>query len=445
MKTPICDFVGKYVSSDAVRLHMPGHKGHPFTGAEPYDITEIDGADVLYSAEGIIKESEAVAASLFGTALTKYSTEGSSLAIRAMLYLSLMAAKSEGRRPLVAAGRNAHKTFMTAAALLDLDVLWLYGEDSSLISCRITPGYLDTFIANCDNRPIAVYITAPDYLGNTADIKALAGVCHRYGVMLLVDNAHGAYLNFLSESRHPMALGADMCCDSAHKTLPVLTGGAYLHISKIAPSVFCDMAESAMSLFASTSPSYLILQSLDSANRYVADGYKERLTALSNRIGKLKAHLTANGYTVHGDEPIKLTLMPKAYGYTGDELAEILLSENIVCEFHDPDHLVMMFTPEISDDDINRVEKALLSVPQRHPIDSKPPIIRSARRTTSVREAMLAPSEEIAVANALGRVLASANVSCPPAVPIAICGEVVCEAAIAAFRYYGIEKIRVVK
>lgn len=445
MKTPICDFVKGYAESNALRLHMPGHKGHSYLGAEPYDITEIDGADVLYSADGIIKESEAVAASLFGTALTKYSAEGSSLAIRAMLYLSLMAAKSEGRRPLVAAGRNAHKVFMTAAALLDFDILWLYGEGGGLVSCRITPKYLEDFFASSADRPTAVYITSPDYLGNTADIKALAEVCHRHGVMLIVDNAHGAYLNFLPESRHPTFLGADMCCDSAHKTLPVLTGGAYLHISKNAPSVCCDMAESAMSLFASTSPSYLILQSLDGANRYILEGYKERLSETSHRVGRLKCTLTDHGYDTVGDEPIKLTLMPKSYGYTGDELAEILLSENIVCEFHDPDHLVMMFTPEISEDETSRVEKALLSVLRRHPIDSNPPIIRSASRVMSVREALLAPSEEIAVTDALGRVLASANVSCPPAVPVAVCGEVLDEAAIEAFRYYGIEKIRVVK
>lgn len=82
-------------------------------------------------------------------------------------------------------------------------------------------------------KPAAVYITSPDYLGNLADIGGMSDVCRKYGVLLIVDNAHGAYLHFLPKPEHPLDLGAEMCCDSAHKTLPVLTGGAYLHISQM--------------------------------------------------------------------------------------------------------------------------------------------------------------------------------------------------------------------
>lgn len=85
-------------------------------------------------------------------------------------------------------------------------------------------------------RPFGVYITSPDYLGGVQDIAALAEVCKDFGVPLLVDNAHGAYLRFLPQGgQHPIALGAAMCCDSGHKTLPVVTGGAYLHLGKNAP------------------------------------------------------------------------------------------------------------------------------------------------------------------------------------------------------------------
>ena len=136
MNTPICDFVRRYAESGALRLHMPGHKGFGTLGVEHLDITEIDGADSLYEASGIIRESEQNASALFGCD-TYYSTEGSSLCIRAMLYLAVLHAQSRRRKPLIATGRNAHKTFLSAAALLDFDVMWLYPhQDESYLSCR---------------------------------------------------------------------------------------------------------------------------------------------------------------------------------------------------------------------------------------------------------------------------------------------------------------------
>ena len=138
---PICEFVRRYRYSGALRMHMPGHKGTALLGPEPLDLTEIEDADVLYHAEGIIRESEANAAALFGTKKTVYSAEGSSLCIRAMLYLALLHARANHKKPVIAAGRNAHKVFMTAAALLDLDIRWIYGTES-VISCAITPSQL---------------------------------------------------------------------------------------------------------------------------------------------------------------------------------------------------------------------------------------------------------------------------------------------------------------
>ena len=129
---------------------------------------------------------------------TLYSTEGASQCIRGMLYLLALRAKQLGRKPLIAAGRNAHKTFLTAAALLDLQVQWLYPEDAcGYLSCDLTAAQLDTYLEKAEEKPVAVYLTSPDYLGNTADIGALAQVCHKHGALLAVDNAHGAYLRFL--------------------------------------------------------------------------------------------------------------------------------------------------------------------------------------------------------------------------------------------------------
>lgn len=443
MNTPVCDFVSSYRASNPLRLHMPGHKGIPLLGMEPLDITEIPGADELYHADGILLESENNASSLFGTRRTFYSTEGSSLPIRAMLYLICLHAARQGRQPQIAAGRNAHKVFITAAALLNIRVDWLYPEtQKDLISCEITPSQLDAFLGSSDVD--AVYLTSPDYLGNMADISGIAQVCRAHGCLLLVDNAHGAYLRFLPESLHPMDFGADLCCDSAHKTLPALTGGAYLHISSGAPAEFAEEAEQALALFASTSPSYLILQSLDRVNRYLAEGYSARLASAVTDWSRVKRILRESGFCLAGAEPLKLTILPKMRGYTGCELAELLERENIWCEFFDPDHLVLMLPVDYPEELPQHLLDALLSLPVREPIAEIPPALARGVAVLTPHEALMCPSCQILTGQALGRVMASPTVSCPPAIPIVACGERIDAWAVEAMKYYGIEKIRVV-
>lgn len=444
MDTPIYDFVKTYSESRNIRLHMPGHKGVPFLGPEDRDITEIDGADNLYTPDGIIKASENNASALF-ECRTYYSTEGSSLCIRAMLCLALGAKCSAGIRPVVLAARNAHKTFITAAALLDFDVHWIYpGAQDSYHSITLTPAMVEQGLQSSTVLPSAVYITSPDYLGKIADIRAIAEVCHRYDVPLLIDNAHGAYLRFLPESLHPMDLGADMCCDSAHKTLPVLTGGAYLHVGGRFAGLGAQTVKNALSLFGSTSPSYLILQSLDLANPYM-ETLPDRLSAMLPDIYSLKSELSSHGFTLCGQEPLKLTLSMAGYGYTGDEAADILRSQGIVCEFHDRDFLVFMLTPQNDTADLEALKKALLSLPKKE--KRVPPTFSfsAPKQAISIREAYFQPSEVLPVNECAGRILALPNVGCPPAVPIVMCGELIDDDAIRLFHYYNMEFCTVVR
>ena len=440
MNTPICDFVKNYAASSVSRLHMPGHKGAPVLGCEALDITEVEGADVLYRSGGIIRASEDNAAALFGTARTVYSAEGSSLCIRGMLYLAM---QHTGRRTFLA-GRNAHSTFVTACALLDADVQWLYGAGGGITACALTADAVADALDGMDEPPAAVYVTSPDYVGNTLSISALADVCHARGVLLLVDNAHGAYLKFLPQDRHPITLGADLCCDSAHKTLPVLTGGAYLHVSRRVAALG-DGAEHAMSLFASTSPSYLILQSLDAANPYLAGAYPADLAACCGRVAALKQALTAHGYALVGDEPLKVTMATKEYGYRGDAVAAYLAEQGMVCEFADPDYVVMMFSVANAAADTARVAQALCTLPRRAAIPSTLPVVTPPVAAMGLRAALFAPAETVAVTDAVGRVLATPTVGCPPAVPVLVGGEVVDVSAARVFAYYGYDSVRVVK
>ena len=443
MNTPICDFVWDYAALQPARLHMPGHKGRG--AVERLDITEIPGADVLYHPTGIILESEKNAAALFGTRRTVYSAEGSSLSIRAMLFLAMQDALQTGKKPRIAAGRNAHKVFITAAALLNLDVQWLYPENSGdLLTCSITPEGLEKTL--CTGDPVtAVYITSPDYLGNVADIAGLSCVCRRYGCLLLVDNAHGAYLRFLPGERHPIAQGADLCCDSAHKTLPVLTGGGYLHISHHAPAEFDVLADSAMALFASTSPSYLILQSLDAANKAIAGAWREQLLHAAEVWAGVKAKIAALGFRLTGQEPMKLTVMPKQCGYTGEQLAEILEQQNIYCEFADPDYLVLMLPVEFMPDLPERLCAAFAAIPHRPEISTPAPVLKRTVRLLTPHEALFGAAECVETSAALGRIMADPTVSCPPAIPVVCCGERIDAWAVEAMQYYGITQVRVLR
>ena len=293
METPIADFVRRYADSGMIRAHMPGHKGKPFLGCETLDITEIQGADSLYEAEGIIRRSESYAGELFGSGRTVYSTEGSSQCIRAMLYLALTC--GNGSRTVVAA-RNVHRAFVYSAALLDFEIVWLWPEcSSSLCGCPVSPDTLERTLAEMPAPPAAVYLTSPDYLGGMADISALAEVCRKHGTLLAVDNAHGAYLKSLPRSLHPMDLGADLCSDSAHKTLPAPGQTALLFSSDRFPQ---QALRRAAALYGSSSPSYVFLAALDVCRAWMEEtgerAYRktaaavERLRARGVRAGLIK-------------------------------------------------------------------------------------------------------------------------------------------------------------
>lgn len=444
MTTPLADFLRAYAASGTARLHMPGHKGRGPLGCEAWDLTEISGADSLYEAAGVIARSEENAAALFGSAATFYSTEGSTQCVKAMLFLALQN-RPAGTPPVVLAARNVHKSFVHAAALLDFEPLWLWPEEgtSSLCACPVAAEGLDRALSALDAPPAAVYITSPDYLGNMADIPALAEVCRRYKTPLLADNAHGAYLRFLSPSRHPLDLGADLACDSAHKTLPVLTGGAYLHISKTAPAAFRENARAALALFGSTSPSYLTLASLDLCSRYLSENYPARLAEAVRRLEALGKTISANGWQVEPSDPLRLTLRAPS-GLTGLDLADRLRRGGAECEYADRDFLVLMTTPENGPEDLARVSAALgENRAPAAPAVSLP--LAKGERVLSIREALFAPQESVPAEESLGRVCGAPTVGCPPAVPIAVSGERIGPEALALFRYYGVKRVDVLK
>lgn len=443
MNTPLYDFVSSYAQSGTLRMHMPGHKGKAYdsllSDAYRCDITEITGAGNLFENEGIIAESEKNASELFGTAATFYSASGSTLCIQAMLGLM----KRENRR--VFAVRNVHRAFLSACALLDITPEWIYPEyEDTVVSGQINLKTVEKMLENTENA--CLYVTSPDYLGAVADIKSLAEICHRHGAVLLVDNAHGALLPFYSENMHPVHLGADMCCDSAHKMLPALTGAAYLHLGSLR---YADEVKDAMLMFASTSPSYLVTCSLDLCNRYISDRISSRLSEAENLIAELRS-LAGRKYVIEypafKTEPLHFTINAAKSGTTGEFLAEKLRENGIEYEYSDSIYIVMLFSPEDDREAYLRVAGVLDSI-EFEPCfaETEKLYFPEPERVMSVREAFFSPSEEIPVFKAAGRICAGINVPCPPAVPVAVSGERISPELVSVMLRHGIKTVRVVK
>lgn len=447
MSAPIYEFAKNYAESGVSRFHMPGHKGKPLHGLEPLDLTEIRGADYLFGAEGIIAESEARTAALYGAAKTLYSTEGSSLCIKTMLAIADHCRADKSKRMLVMAPRNVHKAFINACILLDIDVEWVYPAEKSrsLCSSGVTAHDIWASFRRCPREIDAVYITSPDYLGFIADIPAIAEVCKSYRVPLIVDNAHGAYLKFLDTDTHPITLGADMCCDSAHKTLPCYTGGAMLHISQNAPAGFVECSKLMMSLFASTSPSYLIMQSLDLCAEYLAGDYRKALAETAARTELCKQRLNAMGWRTIGDEKCKITIASAERGISGDSLGDILRKNKIEPEYTDPDLAVLMTTPFNTEEDFIRLEAAMADIRPAEGTDLQFDGIPEAIVRMPIREAAFLLQQEVPVDEAAGRICGMTVTSCQPSVPIAVSGEEITPDIISILKRYGISAISVLR
>ena len=439
MTTPIIDFLHSYEKNISLRLHMPGHKGkfwiHPLAECHLMDITEVKGADSLYEAEGIIAESERNAAEVFSVKHTFYSAGGSTLGIQTMLSAVV------GENGKIVAARNAHRAFVNTCALIDADVIWVTGENADVISSSVTPSDIEKALSE-EKDVSAVYITSPDYYGRIADIKGISEVCKKYNVPLIVDNAHGSHLAFLDENQHPITLGADICCDSAHKTLPVLTGGAYIHTTS---DEYASLIKEKQSLYGSSSPSYLILASLDCCNWTLSESGKKLMQMQSENMRKLKSRLSP-AWSFIGDDVLHLTVEAYKAGLSGNDLAERLRENGIECEYSDEYYTTFLFSLMDDEEDYNALAEAMEKIIQPKILirkDETPFIL--PEKAMSIRKATFSESEKVAVDDAEGRICAHNITHCPPCIPIVVAGEVIDKNSVNILKRYSISEINVVK
>lgn len=432
---PLTTFLEKYRNSGTIRVHMPGHKGRSLpefpalAHLYAWDITEIHGADSLFEAEGILLQGEQRTAAVYGSGACCWSVGGSTLCIQAML------AQMRAEERTVIAVRTVHRAFLNACILLGLEVQWVFPRRGGVISGEYATEDFAQALAGATARgkKPCVYVTSPDYLGNMQDIAALAAACHEHNAPFLVDNAHGAHLAFLSENRHPMALGADYCCDSAHKTLPALTGAAILHCRDAARAA--DMKRH-MQLFGSTSPSYPILQSLEGCTDYLAHEGGEAIRACAQRAAALREALV-DKYAFVGTEPLHLTIAAD-----GNDLACQLRERGVECEYADASHIVLLLSPAMTEGDFAGLQRALQDCSPRTPVPV-PPLPAQAEIVCDMRTAALSAWVSVPLEEAEGRICGPVQVPCPPAVPICVSGERITRPWLELMRFYGLREAAV--
>ncbi|MDD5953050.1 MAG: DegT/DnrJ/EryC1/StrS family aminotransferase [Oscillospiraceae bacterium] len=443
-QTPLVNALRRHQAKRQAAFHTPGHKGNP--SALPKDLlsldfTELPDTDSLFEASGPILAAERHAAKVLGTHRTLFSAGGCTLCIQAMLRLVSMHEKRK-----IIASRVLHRSAVNTMALLDLEPVWLMPTPNAGpgVPGRVTA---QTVAQALQAHPDAgaVYLTSPDYFGVLSPIQEIAAVCRQFSVPLLVDNAHGAHLFYTSQP-HPLTAGAAMTADSPHKTLPVLTGGAWLHLSD---DRFDDSAKDAMALFGSTSPSYPIMASLDLCADWLSRHGKEAYPVLEQQVAALKEKARALGYTLpQGDcDPTRLSLGTGQLSLDGVALAQQFRQNGVEPEHWDSDNIVFIATPWNTPEELDRLSLAMERAAQTSPAPRKthPPLPSLPKAVLSPRQAMFAPWEVVPLSQAVGRIASDAACPCPPGVPVVMPGERITEEITSFLHRYGFLTAKVVK
>ena len=471
----------EYAGSDAYPFHMPGHKRREITDGipggfpDPYgiDITEIDGFDNLHHAEGILKDAMDEAAAIYGTDRSWYLVNGSTCGI-----LSAVFATTENGGKILTA-RNCHKAVYHAIYLNRLEAEYLYPEEitefgiNGGIRAEDVRKALEKDAMRCAGNSgdvrgkitkiQAVLITSPTYEGVVSDIRAIADAAHEYGIPLIVDEAHGAHLEYADQChsfpKSALEYGADIVIQSLHKTLPCFTQTAILHVK--GKFVDQDRVSRYLSMFQTSSPSYLFMAGMERCIRYMdGDGrngmvrYEERLEHFMERMEGLQVlevldrEICGKYRTVAGWDPSKIVVSTmRAEDFHGEELAETLRRKyHLEMEMTAPEYVIAMTSLMDTEEGFERLGTALLEIDGalRHCVESEqqkekgeskgkkrcetPEATESKVshpvRRTLICEAMDADTERTALQDTVGKVSAEFVYLYPPGIPIITPGEV---------------------
>lgn len=431
-----------------VSLHTPGHKNNfsKLNELWDFDYTELPDTDSLFEASGAILNSEKFASKVFDTKQTLFSAGGCTLCIQAMLRL----VAGEGDKVLF--GRTIHRSAINAAALLGIDPVYVLPRGNA---GQNLPGRIDTKdiekILKAHNDIKAVHITSPDYFGVMSDIAAISSVCKRFSVPLIVDNAHGTHLKFLPDDMHPITLGASMSADSAHKTLPVFTGGALL---QIADEKYVNSSKDAMQLFASTSPSYPIMGSLDVGLHWVEEYGRSEYGRLAERVSEIRFELTQMGVLIPEGicDPIRLSINTASVGISGIDVAEYLRKNAFEPEYANENYLVLILTPFVEDKQIDRLVHVLKTMIDKYASQnlksknmSHDFLLNLPKKILTPREALFGETVTVSIDDACDKICAQVATVCPPGIPVVMPGELMTMNTLNILKSSGFESIKILK
>jgi len=441
-RTPIYTALKEYISEDQLRLHMPGHIGGKgllipeLKAAAGLDVTEIPGLDDLHMAQGIIEEAQTLLANACGAAKSFFLLNGATSGIHALL-MSLGNSR-------VIVPRNAHRSFYGGMVLSGAEPIYIPCElEPELgIALAVKKEEIEDLL-HFHNDVEGVFVTSPSYYGTCCDITGIAALLRRWGKILMVDEAQGAHFPF-----HPLypnpALndGAAAVVNGVHKTWPVLTQGACLHLGE--GFIKYDRLLTAYSLLTTTSPSYLLMASIDLAREFMERrGYSELERALElsrefkQRLDKIR------GIRCYGDEllnipgvkaldPLKVLIGVQGLSLTGYQLGKILREEyHIQVEIQEQNLILAMFSPFHSREDWELFYSAVKAAAERYPavgtaqkqICLPPPW----RVILSPQQAFLAGKERVRFAECRGRIAGEMAAAYPPGIPCLIPGELITE------------------
>lgn len=446
MKMPIVEGLQRYINDKNIRFHMPGHKGKDLLLEwkkliPQIDVTELEGTDNLHDPKTIILESQRLAAKTFGAKKTFYSVNGTTGGILA----AISAVTNPGDKVLIQ--RNCHRSVYNALILNNLRVEYIYPNynNEKNIVTGVYPNEIEEKLKK--NKDIkAVVITNPSYYGICSDIKQIVKIVHRYNKVIIVDEAHGSHLRF--NRKLPISAieaGADISVQSIHKTLPAFTQSSMIHVGT--DTIDINKLAKMISIYQTTSPSYILMASLDMVRAYMQKYGENKLNQLIEYIEEGTTLLnTFEGINVFNSAQINkkdvfdfdiTKLIINIKGISGEQLEYILRTRyKIRLEMFDHFYGLALCSVFDEKDDIDRLVYAVKDIVKNK--DEKL-IYRSITEGNSTQDikyikpqiklplynAFYNKKKSIEISKSLGQISGGFIIPYPPGVPILCPGELI--------------------